>query len=147
MTFQMFAMLTCVKRGTREILGTRIYERFFGSRCFAYQLFLDQHLSFADYEVINQWTSFLDTLSEIPSPETIVYIRAEPELCFGRMSGRHRNEEANVSMQYINNLHDLHEDWLIRRTKFTVPNNCDVIILDGSKETKVLVNEFTTLLK
>ena len=52
-----------------------------------------------------------------------------------------------MSMQYINNLHDLHEDWLIRRNKFTVPNDCDVIVLDGSKETKVLVNEFTTLLK
>lgn len=45
-------------------------------------------------------------------PDGIIYLRAEPEICFERVHKRDRSEEATVSIEYLKNIHDKHEDWL-----------------------------------
>ena len=41
-----------------------------------------------------------------------IYLRAPPATCFSRILQRARPEESALSLQYLNQLHDLHEDWL-----------------------------------
>lgn len=50
-----------------------------------------------------------------------------------RMLARARSEEAQVPLQYLQQLHELHEDWLIHQTVFSSPapvsNNYSLSIL------------------
>lgn len=46
-----------------------------------------------------------------------VYLRTTPEVVYERMKVRGRNEESTVSLSYLQQLHDLHENWLIKGAK------------------------------
>ena len=47
----------------------------------------------------------------------LVYLRTTPEVVYERMKVRGRSEEDSVSLDYLKQLHDLHEDWLIHGRK------------------------------
>ena len=42
-----------------------------------------------------------------------VYLQTDPETAMQRVKKRNRSEESNISMDFLNGLHRLHEDWLI----------------------------------
>lgn len=46
-----------------------------------------------------------------------VYLRTTPEVVYERMKIRGRDEESTVSFEYLKELHDLHENWLIHGLK------------------------------
>ena len=52
--------------------------------------------------------------------DLIVYLRTSPQVAFSRVQARSRGEENKISLEYIKDLHELHEDWLVRKTKFQV---------------------------
>lgn len=45
-------------------------------------------------------------------PDGFIYLRATPDICMGRMKRRSRQEEVGVQMEYLQGLHQKHEDWL-----------------------------------
>lgn len=47
-----------------------------------------------------------------------VYLRTTPETVYERMKVRGRSEETSVSLDYLKQLHNLHEDWLIHGRKY-----------------------------
>ena len=49
-----------------------------------------------------------------------VRCRTSPEKAYERILARHRNEEVKIPFEYVRQLHELHEQWLITRTKFQV---------------------------
>src|SRR5690625_4689393 len=48
-----------------------------------------------------------------------VYLRSTPEIVYERMLKRARSEESCVPLKYLQELHELHENWLIRRQNKT----------------------------
>lgn len=48
---------------------------------------------------------------------SLVYLRTTPEVVYERMKARGRSEETSVSLDYLKQLHDLHEDWLVHGLK------------------------------
>ena len=46
-----------------------------------------------------------------------------------RILARHRNEEVKIPFEYIRQLHELHEQWLISRTKFEVSGRAKDFLL------------------
>lgn len=44
-----------------------------------------------------------------------VYIRTTPEMAHDRMLNRARGEEVTVNLEYLTQLHRLHETWLLRK--------------------------------
>ena len=66
--------------------------------------------------ILDQWYHLLVDRPEFDLDlDLIVYLRTEPEVVFGRMNGRGREEEAGVPLEYLQALHRLHEDWLVNR--------------------------------
>ena len=45
-------------------------------------------------------------------PDGFIYLRATPDICMGRMKRRSRQEELGVDVEYLQGLHQKHEDWL-----------------------------------
>ena len=44
-------------------------------------------------------------------------------MAYERILARHRNEEVKIPFEYICQLHELHEQWLVTRTKFEVSDS------------------------
>ncbi len=45
-------------------------------------------------------------------PDGFIYLRATPNICMNRLKRRHRAEEGGVTLNYLEGLHQKHEDWL-----------------------------------
>jgi len=48
-------------------------------------------------------------------PAGCIYLRTSPDVCYDRLCKRNRKEEAGISYDYLQLLHDKHEAWLIRK--------------------------------
>ena len=50
----------------------------------------------------------------IPSlrPDGFIYLKADPDVCSERMARRNRSEEGGVKLEYLEQLHNMHEQWL-----------------------------------
>ncbi|PAA75004.1 hypothetical protein BOX15_Mlig000849g1, partial [Macrostomum lignano] len=63
-----------------------------------------------------------------------VYLRCPPEICFNRVKLRNRSEEsAGVTLSLLENLHQLHEQWLLDDQSADRPN-APVLVLDASQD-------------
>lgn len=88
----------------------------------------------SEYLVLSEWFNFLVTCPQMDfKVDQIVYLRTDPETVYERIKKRNRHEEHTIPLQYLRDLHDLHEDWLVRGTKFTpqapvtiIDANCDL---------------------
>lgn len=61
------------------------------------------------------------------------------------MKTRDRKEEKSVPLEYLRQIHDVHEEWLYHQTLFSLP--APVIIIDGNKDFDGMVEEFETCRK
>lgn len=69
-----------------------------------------------------------------------MYLRTTPEVVYQRMRARARKEEETVSIEYLKEIHEIHEDWLYRQTLFSLP--APVMIIDGDKSLEEMVPQF-----
>lgn len=56
------------------------------------------------------------------------------------MHTRARKEEDSVSLEYLRQIHEIHDDWLYRQTLFSLP--APVMIIDGDKSLEEMVPQF-----
>lgn len=69
-----------------------------------------------------------------------VYLRTTPEIVYQRMRQRARKEEDCVSLEYLQQVHDIHDEWLYDQTLFTVP--APVITLDANQSMEDMFKNF-----
>lgn len=150
LAFQTYVQLTMMKL---HMAQPRMMERsIYSARyCFVENLYHLNYLSRLEYVILDKWFKHLvlggqdDQLLSLPTGELkqreyamlsnptgvnvdlIIYLRCTPQKVFDRIKVRSRKEEKDISIEYIQSLHDLHEDWLVRK-KFPVP--APVLILD-----------------
>lgn len=61
---------------------------------------------------MQEWYDFIVEHHK-PQCDLIVYLRTTPEVAYERIKKRARDEESCVPIEYLKDLHDLHENWLI----------------------------------
>jgi len=81
-----------------------------------------------------EYASLLSTFEFIIGPEglnfkpdLVVYLRTSPEVALERLQKRGRPEEKTLTLDFITNIHQLHENWLISHTS---PVPAPVLILE-----------------
>lgn len=67
-------------------------------------------------------------------------MRTTPEMVYKRMRERARKEEDCVSLDYLKEIHDIHEAWLYHRTIFSLP--APVITLDADQSMEEMFVQF-----
>lgn len=70
----------------------------------------------------------------------LVYLRSTPEVVYERMKARGRPEEKSVSLEYLQQLHDSHERWLMSNDeKF---NSIPVLVLDADTTLEETIQQY-----
>ena len=101
--------------------------------CFAENLRRNGLMAESEYQVLSSWFDHLVNSPELDlGVDLIVYLRTKPEIARERLLGRgftNNNigflfnpsvscqgggEEHLISLEYIQRLHDLHEEWLVQ---------------------------------
>lgn len=141
-TFQSYVQLTMLKNHTKEtphpikLMERSIYS---AKYCFVEKMFRDGLLPDASYSVLSEWFKWIMEKSFI-NVDLIVYLQTSPEVVYQRMLDRNRQEEKLVPLQYLQALHQMHEDWLINKTLYTCP--APVLVLNANLDKSVITEEY-----
>ena len=72
------------------------------------------------------WFEWLSNMLEL-NGDAYIYLRTSPEKSYERIKKRDREEETDISFEYIKEIHLKHEQWLNKQQR-------NILILDGDIE-------------
>jgi len=112
-----------------------VYERSVLSDrfCFARNCRETGLFELAEWSIYLQWWTWLIRSFNGLHLDGIVYLRSSPGTCLERLRKRHRTEESGIGEEYLQQLHERHESWLLRGkipSEFRRP----VLVLDCDQE-------------
>ena len=121
-TFQSIAFRTRVQNIENSKVNTVIERSIFTDRnVFAKTCYENGMMNEIEW---NDYTSWFDWLAKTfnINPKGYIYLRASPDISYDRIKKRSRSGEETIPFDYLNELHNKHENWLLDE-----PN---VLILD-----------------
>lgn len=113
-TFQMFVLITMLQNHNKPYnKPIKILERSFTAAhtCFAELLTIQGHIRPEEHQVLKSWTNAMEKTGMV-NVDLIIYLRTTPSTAFTRVQQRERKEESNLTLTYLEELHNLHEIWL-----------------------------------
>lgn len=90
---------------------------------FVRKAYEDKTISEKEYENI---ISLHKTTDELWKPNGYIYLRSDPDKCLQRINKRGRLAEKNITLEYIQQLHELHE----KNYKEALSSNMNIIAID-----------------
>ena len=81
-----------------------------------------------EYNVLNEMYNKTDTIWK---SNLYIYLRSSPNKCMERINYRGRNNEMNITLDYLTDIHNLHEETY----KKALENNLNIIIIDVNNKT------------
>ncbi|XP_062591702.1 thymidine kinase 2, mitochondrial-like [Saccostrea cucullata] len=143
LAFQSYVQLTMAeghKHRTKHTSIKMMERSIFSARnCFVENLYQSKLMPEIDYAVLSEFYDFI-LQQENTKVDIIVYLRADPKTCQERIRKRARMEEKDVPIEYLQSLHNLHENWLINQTKFKIP--APVYVIDANEDISHLYTKF-----
>ncbi|KAG6555340.1 hypothetical protein Mapa_003383 [Marchantia paleacea] len=116
-TFQNYVFVTRMMQERESALGEkrlRLMERsvFSDRMVFVRAVHEAKWMSDAEISIYDSW--FDPVVSAMPGlvPDAFIYLRATPDTCHRRLQSRKRKEEDTVTLDYLRDLHEKHEQWL-----------------------------------
>ncbi|XP_043277522.1 deoxynucleoside kinase isoform X2 [Venturia canescens] len=139
--FQSYVQLTMLQLHTLKTeLPYKVMERsVYSARCFIENMKRTQLLSNVEVIVLEDWYDWCISNAAIET-DLIVYLRSSPDIVYDRIRQRARREEDCVSLEYLRQVHEVHDEWLYKKTLFPVP--APVIILDADQNLEEMFEQF-----
>ena len=133
-TFQLAAFTTRAKTWA-DVMALLDHSKVFLDRSiyadryiFAKSLHLEGAMTDTEYKIYTDMWDWME-FNWCVEPTKIIYVKTPPELCLERIDERNRGEEAGVPIEYLRDIHQMHEEWLSEKD--------NVITIDGSKPINV----------
>lgn len=131
--FQSYVQLTMLDLHTRPVVEPfKMMERsiYSAKNCFVKNLHKAGVMKDAEYTVLTEWFDFCQ--ENMPMKvDLIVYLQTDPKVAYKRVMERGRSEENSIKLEYLQSVHKLHEDWLIRKKEY-LP--CPVLVIDANAD-------------
>ncbi|XP_014468352.1 PREDICTED: deoxynucleoside kinase-like isoform X2 [Dinoponera quadriceps] len=139
--FQSYAQVTRLELHTTSTpTPYKIMERsIFSTKCFLENMKRTNKIFNVEATILEKWYDWSIENANIKT-DLIVYLRTTPEIVYQRMQARARKEEESVPLEYLRQIHEIHEDWLYRQTLFSLP--APVMVIDGNKSLEEMVPQF-----
>ncbi|XP_029782362.1 thymidine kinase 2, mitochondrial isoform X1 [Suricata suricatta] len=121
-TLQTYVQLTMLDHHTRpQTSPVRLMERSIHSARYVFveNLYRSGKMPEVDYVILSEWFDWIVRNIDV-SIDLIVYLRTTPETCYQRLQMRCREEETVISLEYLDAIHRLYEDWLLKGGIFPV---------------------------
>lgn len=138
-TLETLTMISRVKSHLTDQQRTNapfIMERsiYSGHYCFALNGYETGFMSSIEWNIYNEWFKFLIT-GKCKAPHGFIYLQTTPENSFNRIQKRSRNGESSIPLEYVEQIHKRHDDFLVHK-KNLLPelHNLPVLILDANEE-------------
>ena len=130
-TFQNLAYITRMMKiedAIRSSDGIVFLDRSLGTdrNVFEKMLHDDNILDQIEHEMYNLWYDFYTKYVSLKYNEIYIYLKCDPQTAYERIKKRGREEEKNISFEYLQKLHKYHEEWLT--------NLDNVVIVDCDKD-------------
>ena len=130
--FQSFAFLSRTK-SFETIDKTKKYvfiERstYSDKNVFARNCFMTGIMPEIHYNLYNEWFSWMENFLKVENTRH-VYLRCDPNISFERQKKRNRGEESGLNLEYMTQIHERHEEWLMK--------DRNTIVLDASNSFNV----------
>ncbi|XP_017772573.1 PREDICTED: deoxynucleoside kinase-like isoform X2 [Nicrophorus vespilloides] len=144
-TFQTYVQLTRLKvqtsKPTQATTTVQMFERSLQNNryCFVEQAYNNGYLHDADYAILDKWYRWIRDTVDI-NLDLIVYLRSSPEIVYERIMRRARPEEKSMSLDYLKQLHESHERWLM--TDDERFNTIPVLVLDANTALEDIVEQY-----
>jgi deoxyadenosine/deoxycytidine kinase len=146
-TFQNLAYVTRmikIQDALQKSEGTVFLDRSLGTdkNVFEKMLYDDKILTDIEHDMYNLWYNFYEKYVNNNSNQTYIYLKCNPEIAFERIKKRGRQEEENITLEYLKKLHKYHEEWLLQLD--------NVIIIDCNRDfenDKTYQDEIINLIK
>ncbi|KAJ3646816.1 hypothetical protein Zmor_024386 [Zophobas morio] len=141
--FQTYVQLSRLKVQTSKPKNpdttVQIFERSLQNNryCFVELARKSGSLSEPDYAVLDEWYKWIQNNINI-NLDLIVYLRSTPEVVFERIKARGRPEERGISLDYLTQLHQSHEEWLIKGKHNSIP----VLVMDADQTLEDVREQF-----
>lgn len=122
--------------GAIQVLERSVYS----DNCFAQTAYENGFMSEIEWHMYQEWiTWFIATY--LPKPAGFIYIRVDPEVSFKRLQQRSRKEENDVSLAYLQQIHEKHDRWLLDK-RFPGLEFVPVLRLDCNEDFEEDTQEF-----
>lgn len=130
-TFQNLAYVTRMMKIQDAIKSNKktiFLDRSLGTdkNVFEKMLYDDNLISDIENNMYNLWCDFYKNYVNDMSSWKYIYLRCSPNTSYERIKKRGREEEKNITLEYLEKLHKYHEEWLM--------NTNDVLIIDCDKD-------------
>lgn len=105
-----------------------------GHYCFALNGRQEGYFNTLEWDLYEQWVNFLFNQKCKP-PHGFIYLQTDPNVCYLRIAKRSRSGESNISLSYLEKIHQWHERFLINK-EGVAPRIADVpvLVLDVTKD-------------
>lgn len=140
-TFQNYATLTRLRQHMQTTdKPIKMMERSLltARNCFIENFHKNHNLHDGMYHVLNEWFEFVNEFHPVQC-NAIIYLKTSPEVAFNRVVERGREEEASITLAYLKQLHDFHENYLFHNENLA---NTQVITVDADVPKEVMDLEF-----
>ena len=110
--FQMLTLQTRIEdyqNSTAQIFERSILSDF---NIFAQTLYLEGKMSEIEYKVFQRHYNQMLKMLDLSKIKGLIYLRVDPKICFERISARDRSEENSITLEYLEKLHESHEDFI-----------------------------------
>lgn len=149
-TFQTYAFITRVlaqeDHAKNNPHAFQLIERsvYSDRYCFAKNAYESGVMSELEWGLYSEWFEWIVT-NRLEQPSGFIYLKSDPKVCYNRLKKRDRSEEAEVSLEYLELLHNKHEDWLVHKKNVaSYLHDVPVLVLDcneGFEDNKVIQRE------
>ncbi len=139
-TFQTYAFVTRIMAQEAHAIqnkgGACLLERsvFSDRYCFARNCFEQGTMTALEWKLYQEWFAWLVD-QYTTKPTGFIYLRTDAQVCYERLVKRNRHEESAVPLQYLEQLHNKHEQWLIHKQGIaSYLEQTPVLVLDCNED-------------